>query len=342
MINFAIVGMGHIAKKHIQAIENTKDAVVGALCDTNADQLIEFEGKYPIYTDMEEMLKKQGNIDVVNICVPSGLHLPLSELAASYGKHLIVEKPMALSLEDSQAMIKEAKKKFVKLAVVHPNRFKPAIRLLKKAMDDGLLGKLSHANVTLRWNRNQAYYDQAPWRGTKKYDGGVLMNQSIHNLDLLLWLMGPVESVQAMTATRVRNIETEDVAVGMVEFKSGALGVIEAATTIYPENLEESIAVFGETGSIKISGKTANFIETWNIEGVSDEQRERLIQQVEEDPYGKPGHQWIIEDMICAIKEKRDPVISGADGLAPIILIDQMLQSAKTGTRILMNQEASL
>jgi UDP-N-acetyl-2-amino-2-deoxyglucuronate dehydrogenase len=339
MVKFAIVGMGHIAKKHIQAIENAEGAEIAAVCDTNPERLKEYEGTYNVYTDLEEMLQKQEDLDVVNICVPSGLHAPLAKIVAKYKKHLIVEKPMALTVEDSLDIIDEAKKANIKLAIVHPNRFRPAIRLLREMMDQGAFGKLSHANATVRWNRNQAYYDQAAWRGTKKYDGGVLMNQAIHNLDLLLWLMGPVRAVQAMAATRLRNIETEDVAVGVVEFESGALGVIEAATTIYPENLEESISIFGEKGSAKIGGKTANFIETWNFEGMSPEERDQHIAKIHEDPFGKPGHQWIIEDMVKAIQENREPIVNGYDGLAPVQLIEAFLDSAETGKRVVLNKE---
>ncbi|MBS4195735.1 Gfo/Idh/MocA family protein [Lederbergia citri] len=342
MIKFAIVGMGHIANKHIQAIDQIDNAQVAAVCDTNIDRLKEFEGKYPIYKDLEDMLQKQTDIDVVNICVPSGLHAPLAKIVASYGKHIILEKPMALNCDDSMEIIDAAKRANVKLSIVHPNRFRPVIQLLQETMSKGMLGKLSHANITVRWNRGQEYYDQAAWRGTKQYDGGVLMNQAIHNIDLLLWLMGPVKSVQAMSATRLRNIETEDVALGVVEFESGALGVIEAATTIYKENLEESIAIFGEKGSVKISGKNANYIETWNIEGISDEKRDEYIDRIKEDPFGKPGHQCIIEDMVTAIKEDRQPVVSGNDGLAPIQLIEAMLKSSETGERIILGKEKEI
>lgn len=201
-------------------------------------------------------------------------------------------------------------------------------------MDAGAFGKLSHANATVRWNRNQAYFDQAEWRGTKEFDGGVLMNQAIHDLDLMLWLMGPVESVQAMAATRLRKIETEDVAAAVVQFKNGALGVIEAATTIYPKNLEESLSIFGETASVKVSGRTANFIETWDIEGVSEEESQAAKEQVKADPFGKPGHQWIIEDMVQAVQENRNPIVTGEDGLAPVKLILSILESAETGKKV--------
>ncbi|ANB59893.1 Gfo/Idh/MocA family protein [Anoxybacteroides amylolyticum] len=337
MVKFAIVGMGHIAKKHIEAIENTEGAVLAAVCDTNPERLTGLPAEVKTYTDLETMLKENEDIAVVNICVPSGLHAKLTNIVANHKRHIIVEKPMALKVEDAEEMIRVAKENGVKLAVVHPNRFRPAIQKLKQKMEEGAFGKLSHANATVRWNRNQAYYDQASWRGTKEFDGGVLMNQAIHDLDLMLWLMGPVESVQAMVTTRLRNIETEDVAAAVVQFKNGALGVIEAATTIYPKNLEESIAIFGEKASVKISGRTANFIETWDIEGVTEEEKAQVIAEINNDPFGKPGHQCIVEDMIQAIREDREPIVTGEDGLAPVKLILAILESAETGRKVTLS-----
>jgi predicted dehydrogenase len=337
MINFAIVGMGHIANKHIEAIQNAEGAQLFAICDTNSERLNMIQDEHvKKYTDLEKMLGDNKEIDVVSICVPSGLHARLTKIVAEHKRHIIVEKPMSLKLEDAEQMIQYASENNVKLAVVHPNRFRPAIQKLKAQMDSGAFGRLSHANATVRWNRNQAYYDQAEWRGTKEFDGGVLMNQAIHDLDLMLWLMGPVESVQAMAATRLRKIETEDVAAAVVQFKNGALGVIEAATTVYPKNLEESLAVFGETASVKISGRTANFVETWDIEGVSEEEAEDVRVSVKLDPFGKPGHQCIVEDMVLAIQEDREPIVTGEDGLAPVKLILAILESAETGKKVVI------
>ncbi|QOR66285.1 Gfo/Idh/MocA family oxidoreductase [Cytobacillus suaedae] len=337
MIKFAIVGMGHIANKHIDAIEKAEGAELIAICDNNPERLKEVPTGVKTYTDLSNMLEENKDISVVNICVPSGLHARLTKIVAEHKRHIIVEKPMSLKLEDAEDMIKVAKENGVKLAVVHPNRFRPAIQKLKEKVESGVFGKLSHANATVRWNRNQEYYDQAPWRGTKEFDGGVLMNQAIHNLDLMLWLMGPVESVQSMVATRLRNIETEDVATSVVRFKNGALGVIEAATTIYPKNLEESISIFGETASVKIGGRNANYIETWDIEGVSEYEKKSVISEIETDPFGKPGHQWIIEDMVEAINENREPIVSGEDGMAPIKLILAIIESSEKGTQITLS-----
>ncbi|MDM5315052.1 Gfo/Idh/MocA family oxidoreductase [Fictibacillus sp. b24] len=334
MIKFAIVGMGHIAKKHVEAINEADGAELVAVCDAAAERLEEYSGKYETYTDLDEMLKMNQDIQVVNICVPSGLHARLTKIVAEHGRHIVVEKPMSLKLEDSEEMIKIAKENNVKLAVVHPNRFRPAIMKLREKMDQGVFGTMSHANATVRWNRGQAYYDQAPWRGTKEFDGGVLMNQAIHNLDLMLWFMGEVESVQAMAATRLRKIEAEDVAAAVVRFKSGALGVIEAATTIYPKNLEESLSIFGEKASVKIGGSNALYIETWDMEDGIEGEKESFNESIKDNPLGKPGHQWIIEDMVQAVQEDREPIVSGQDGMAPVKLILAILESAETGKEV--------
>jgi UDP-N-acetyl-2-amino-2-deoxyglucuronate dehydrogenase len=169
-------------------------------------------------------------------------------------KHIIVEKPIAMTTEDTNKIIDACKANNVKLAVVHPNRFRPVAQELRKIMEQGLLGKVSHASCIMNWNRNQEYYDQAPWRGTKQHDGEVLMNQAIHNLDLLLWFMGTPKQVFSMEATRLRNIEAEDVSGGTIKFNSGGLGTVEASTTVYPKNYEESITIFGEKGTVKIGG----------------------------------------------------------------------------------------
>jgi UDP-N-acetyl-2-amino-2-deoxyglucuronate dehydrogenase len=330
MINFAIVGCGHIAKKHAESIENAEGANLFAVCDTIPANMEYYFETYGVetYTDFDEMLQND-QIDVINICTPSGFHAPLAIKAANAGKHVVVEKPIALTRQDSDAIIEACAKNGVKLSVVHPNRFRPVMIELKKAMEENKIGKLSHGNATVRWNRNQEYYDQAPWRGTKAYDGGVLMNQAIHNLDLLLWFMGDVEEVYSMDATRLRNIETEDVSTGVVRFKDGSLGVIEAATTVYPQNLEETISIFGETGTVKIGGRNALYVDHWNVASMNEDETNQLIERVKQDPLGKPGHQWIIEDMISSIKEDRQPIVTGEDGKKALLLVLALNKSAE-------------
>ncbi|WP_284643829.1 Gfo/Idh/MocA family protein [Paenibacillus silviterrae] len=336
-IKFAIVGCGHIAKKHIESIEKSSITELVAVCDTNVDRLNEFKEIYNVegYLDLEEMLQKQVDIDVVNICTPSGLHKKLAVMVASYKKHVVVEKPIALTLEDANAIIEACEANKVKLSVVHPNRFRPAVQLLKEEMEKESLGKISHVNATVRWNRNQAYYDQAAWRGTKEFDGGVLMNQAIHNLDLLIWLFGEIDEVKSFTATRLRKIEAEDVAVSILKFKKGFLGIIEAAATIYPKNLEESISVFGEQGTVIIGGTTANWVKHIQIEGYSEESLKEKVLEIDNNPYGESGHYLIIEDMAqCVLQKDRIPLVSGEDGKEALKLVLAIYKSAESSNLI--------
>ncbi|MEK3910910.1 Gfo/Idh/MocA family protein [Paenibacillus sp. FSL H7-0331] len=330
MIHFAIVGCGHIAQKHAESIQFIQDAHLHAVCDTNRITLDDFIVKTGAigYTDYSEMLDDP-KINVVNICTPSGLHERLAVQAANAGKHIIVEKPVALTLAAVDRIEEACLRNGVKCAVVHPNRFRPAIVELKKMIDQGRFGTISHVNATVRWNRNQAYYDQADWRGTKAMDGGVLMNQAIHNLDLLLWLMGPVKRVHAITSTRLRAIEAEDVAAAILEFENGAVGVIEAASTIYPKNYEESISIFGETGTAVIGGPTASWIKHWVFEHSLPSENEQLIQIIEADPYGIPGHQRIIRDMVRAIRDDREPLVTLRDGRNALKLVLDIYAAAE-------------
>ncbi len=321
-----------LLKKHIESIQNSEIAELAAICDTNPERLKEFSEQYNVegFSSIEEMLQQRKEIEVVNICTPSGLHKPLAMIAANYKKHIVVEKPIALTMEDAEAIIAVCKENNVKLSVVHPNRFRPAMQMLKNTMANKLLGKISHVNATVRWNRNQAYYDQAAWRGTKQFDGGVLMNQAIHNLDLMIWLFGPIKEVQSYTATRLRQIESEDVAVSVVKFEEGFLGVIEAAVTIYPKNLEESISVFGEKGSVIIGGPTANWVKHIQIEAYNQEETDSLVNGIHNDPYGISGHSIIINDMAhCVINPNRYPVVSGENGKEALKLVLAVYESSE-------------
>lgn len=337
MNRFGIVGCGHIAKKHVEAIKSIEGAQLTAVCDTNKERLSLFAvDGVKGFTDLREMLN--ADVDIVCICTPSGLHRDLTIQSAKAKKHIIVEKPMALTLEDADAMIHACAENGVKLAVVHPNRFRPAVKLLHEQVKKNAFGKIGHANATVRWNRNQAYYDQAAWRGTKAMDGGVLMNQAIHNMDLLVWMMGEVEQVTSYEATRLRDIEAEDTSVSVIRFTNGSLGVLEAAVTTYPKNLEESLSIFGEKGTAIIGGPTANWIKHWAFEGLDEGEVERLQSEVSADPFGKSGHQCIIEDMIYAIKEGREPIVSGKEGRQALSLVVACNLSAEQGKAVYIDE----
>lgn len=329
-MNFAIVGCGFIAKKHTTAIENIAGANLVAVCD-KVNAAMEFYAttyQAATYNELSEMLSNE-KIDIVCICTPSGFHANLAVEVAEAGKHIIVEKPIAMTLEDSEKMLAASKEYGVKLAVVHPNRYRPVVRELKQLLDSGKLGTISHANCIVNWNRGQEYYDQAPWRGTKQFDGGVLMNQAIHNLDLLLWFMGTPTEVFSMEATRLRKIEAEDVSVGVVRFESGALASIQASTTVYPKNFEESITLFGEHGTVKIGGSNALYFENLEVAGMEAQEIIELKEKVKNDPWGTPGHQWILEDMIHAIQENREPAVTGEDGEMALKMVLKMYESAE-------------
>jgi UDP-N-acetyl-2-amino-2-deoxyglucuronate dehydrogenase len=329
-MNFAIVGCGFIAKKHAAAIEKIDAAKLVAVCDQVPATMEFYKEEYDAepYTKLEQMLEIE-DIDIVCICTPSGFHAAIAVQIAEAKKHIIIEKPIAMTVEDTDKIINACKSNSVKLAVVHPNRFRPVVQELRKIMDQGLLGKISHASCIVNWNRNQEYYDQAPWRGTKQHDGGVLMNQAIHNLDLLLWFMGTPDQVFSMEATRFRNIEAEDVSVGTIKFDTGALGTVEASTTVYPKNYEESITIFGEKGTVKIGGTNALYFEHLDLMDLTDNEIKDLKETIKADPWGTPGHQWIIEDMVNAINKGREPAVTGEDGKNALKLVLSFYESAK-------------
>jgi UDP-N-acetyl-2-amino-2-deoxyglucuronate dehydrogenase len=327
-LNFGIIGCGRIAYKHAEAIKKNEKANLLYVCDIIEERAVDYKNKYGAeryFTDYHEMLEMP-DLDVVNICTPSGMHAEMGIAAARAGKHVIVEKPMALSSIDADALINACDENGVKLAVCFQNRFNPPVQKLRRALEEGRFGKLTHASAVVRWFRPQDYYDQAPWRGTWAMDGGCLMNQSIHNIDLLQWMMGPVESVFGYTANNFRKIEAEDVGVAVLKFKNGALGVIEASTTIYPENLEETLAIFGEKGTVMLGGIAVNKIETWKFADSQDENLE-MEQQDVPNVYGF-GHDALIEDFIRAVIEDRRPYIDGREGIKSLRIVVGIYHSA--------------
>lgn len=330
-MNFAIIGCGFIAKKHALAIENIPSANLIAVCDRVPEMMEFYIEKYDVkaYVYSAEMLKDK-DIDIVCICTPSGLHAVIAEEVAAAKKHIVLEKPIAMTMEETDRIINAAKENDVKLTIVHPNRFRTAVQETKKILDQNLLGKISHANCIVNWNRGQEYYDQAPWRGTKTHDGGVLMNQAIHNLDLLLWFMGTPTEIFSMDATRLRNIEAEDVSTGVIRFENGALVNVQAATTVYPKNFEESITIFGEKGTLKIGGTNALYFEHLEIRDLRETEIKAIIDKVEADPWGTPGHQRILEEMIFALDNNIDPAVTGEDGKNALKLVLAFYESAES------------
>ncbi|HEX2718191.1 MAG TPA: Gfo/Idh/MocA family oxidoreductase, partial [Gemmatimonadaceae bacterium] len=265
-VRIALVGCGRIAGNHFDAIAQIEGLTLVGVSDTVAERAQaagEAQG-VPWFTSYEKMLREVES-DAVAICTPSGLHPQHGVLAARSGRHVVSEKPMAISLGAADELVRACDDAGVHLFVVKQNRLNPPIQLLKRAVDKGRFGRIYLANTTVRWTRPQEYYDQAPWRGTWEFDGGAFMNQASHYVDLIQWLIGPVESVVAKTATLARRIEAEDTGIAALKFRSGALGTIEVTMLTYPKNLEGSITILGEKGSVKIGGTAVNKVETWQF-----------------------------------------------------------------------------
>ena len=343
-IGFAIVGCGNIAPFHAEGICNTSGAELIAVCDKDEAKAKELAEKFSanVYFDYAEMLTRD-DIDVVNICLPSGLHAPLSIQAANAGKHVMVEKPLDITVEKCDSIIEACNKNRVKLATIFPSRFKASSMAIYKAIKSGRFGKLTLGDTNVKWYRSAEYYASGNWRGTWKFDGGgALMNQSIHYIDLIQYFMGPIESVTAHCSTIVKDIEVEDTAVAIVKFKNGALGTIEGTTTAYP-GLEAIVAVHGENGSAIIDGES---LVTWKFkdELPEDEQiRKELNKTISSgaaDPVSSldsAGHQLQINDMVAAINENREPMVNGENGKKSVEIIRAIYKSSENGgTKVML------
>jgi UDP-N-acetyl-2-amino-2-deoxyglucuronate dehydrogenase len=330
-----LVGCGRISKNHFDAISQVDGLELVAVCDMEAERARKAgeEQGVPYFTSLEKMLAGT-DCDVVTIATPSGLHAEQGVLAAEAGKHVVMEKPMAISLTGADALVHACDRARVQLFVVKQNRLNPPVQLLKRAVDKGRFGRLYLANCTVHWARPQEYYDQAPWRGTWEFDGGAFMNQASHYVDLIQWVMGPVESVIAKTATLARRIETEDTGVAVLKFRSGALGTIEVTMLAYPRNLEGSITVLGEKGAAKIGGTAVNKVEHWQFAEYDDD--DKLVDAVETNPpnvYGL-GHQGYYRNVLAVLRGEAKPDTDGRAGRKSLELILGIYESAKTGREI--------
>jgi predicted dehydrogenase len=333
-LNFAIIGCGRIAPRHAQALqtlEASQHLKLVAGCDIIESRVSHFAQTFACaaYNDYHALLENP-DIHVVNICVPSGLHAKIGIDAAKAGKHVLVEKPIALSLADADALIETCEQAGVVLGVVLQNRFNPPMRDLRALVDSGLLGRLMLGNATVRWYRPQEYYEDE-WHGTWAMDGGALMNQSIHHIDALQWLMGDVESVFAYAGTLGHRMEAEDVGVAVLRFRNGGLGSIEGSTVTWPENLEGSVALFGERGSVKVGGTALNRKVFWKVEGQLEHEREMLMRETVDPPsvYGYSHREQIIE-MAAAVREGRQPTTSGPEARRSLALVCAIYESVRT------------
>jgi predicted dehydrogenase len=337
-LRFALAGCGEVADKHAAAISALEECELAAVYDCGQKIAGDFAQRYAVkaYSDYQKLLQESG-ADVVSICSPSCFHAAMGITAAGAGKHVLVEKPMALSLEDADALIKACASAGVKLGVVHQNRFTPAVLKLRKAMEEGLFGKVTHANATVRWNRSKEYYDRKPWRRSTGMGGGVLLNQAIHNIDLLQWIMGRVISVFGYTASCLKRTADEDVGIAVLRFESGALGVIEAASTIYPKNLEETISVFGERGTVIIGGSSIGDIRIWKFDSQLSEDNSGGGNQ--HSGAGAPTHLSSIRDMAEAVITRRKPLVDGREGRKALEIILAIHESCADGKEVMLPME---
>jgi UDP-N-acetyl-2-amino-2-deoxyglucuronate dehydrogenase len=333
--DIALVGCGRISKNHFDAIAQTDGLRLSAVCDVDAGRARsagEAQG-VPWFTSVDELLRGAPS-DIVVLCTPSGLHGPQGIQAAHAGKHVLSEKPMATSLRAADELVEACDTAGVQLFVVKQNRLNPPVQLLRRAIEKERFGRIYMANVTVRWQRPQEYYDAAPWRGTWEFDGGAIMNQASHYVDLLQWLVGPVESVVAKTATQARRIEAEDSGAAVLKFRSGALGVIEVSVLTYPRNIEGSITILGEKGTVKIGGTAVNRVDHWTFADYDDD--DKLVDTVSTSPpnvYGF-GHLGYYQNVLAVLRGEGKPDTDGRAGRKSLELILAIYESAKTGETV--------
>jgi UDP-N-acetyl-2-amino-2-deoxyglucuronate dehydrogenase len=334
---FCLIGCGAIANKHITALKRLDNAEIVGAYDTDKKALEALAGKYqvPVFHDLGQMMAET-NPDVLDILTPSGVHADNILGTLPFNKHYVVEKPFALRLDQVDAILKECDVRGLKIFVVQQNRFNPPVRKLKEAIDQGRLGKLVLGSVRVRWSRDQNYYDQKPWRGTWAYDGGVLTNQASHHIDILIWMMGEVESVIAKTATRLAHIEAEDTGLAIIKFRNGALGLVEATTAARPKDLEGSISVLGENGSVEIGGFFMNELKLWAFKDSRPEDDE-IWQTWGTTPKELAwNHTEFFKDVISSLHSQSKGLIDGLEGRKSIEVINAIYESAETGKEVFL------
>src|SRR5436190_7588938 len=338
MIRFGLLGCGRIAKRHSDLLggKQIEGASLVAVCDPVRARADAIASKFgvPASYDIDSFLASK-DIDAVAVLTPSGMHPAHAIACARAGKHVVVEKPMALRLQDADDMIRACDLAGVKLFVVKQNRFNVPVVKAREALEAGRFGRLVLGTVRVRWCRDQAYYDQDAWRGTWAYDGGVLSNQASHHVDMLEWFFGDVVSVHARAVTALVNIEAEDTAIATLKFRNGALGIIEATTATRPNDLEGSLSILGEKGSVEIAGFAVNKIRHWQFSDAlpSDED---VIEKFSVNPpnvYGF-GHQAYYEHAVKCLQDQSPALVDGLQGRKSLELISALYESIETGKEV--------
>ncbi len=335
-LRFAIVGCGRISDRHTDAIAAHKErAELVAVCDTDAAALHKATTalQVPGYASLEQLLA-DSNADIVTLCTPSGLHPQQAVQVARAGRHVVTEKPMATRLVDGKKMVAACDEEGVHLFVVKQNRLNPTLQLLKRAIQKRRFGRIYMVNVNVFWTRPQEYYDSARWRGTWEFDGGAFMNQASHYVDLLDWLIGPIESVHAYTSTLERNIEVEDTGVANIKWRSGAMGSINVTMLTYPKNLEGSITILGEKGTVQVGGVAVNEIKHWEFaDQDEDDVRVKDSNYQTSSVYGV-GHPLYYDNVIRVLRGEAQAETDGREGLRSLETLIAMYTSARDGRRV--------
>ncbi len=335
-IKMALAGCGRISANHINAIKaHPGDLELVAICDADPNRLDTLKKELNVkpFTSYEQMLK-ESDADVIVLCTPSGLHAEQACLAAEYGKHVITEKPMATRWQDGIRMVKACDRAGVYLFVVKQNRHNATIKALKQAIDTDRFKRIYLVTSNVFWTRPQSYYSQDRWRGTWEFDGGAFMNQASHYVDLLDWLIGPVESVQSMMGTLARNIEVEDTGVLNIKWRSGALGSMSVTMLTYRKNLEGSITILGEAGTVKLGGPALNEIQHWEFEDNKDSADEiKKLNYEISSVYGS-GHQLYYENVIKVFRGEANPQTDGREGLRSLELLVSAYLAKKEGKTV--------
>lgn len=346
-MRYALIGCGRIATNHIKAVISNRLEFVAA-CDTEAEHIEKLLEKHGLknessirrYTDYKEMIEKN-ELDLVAIATESGVHAEIALYCIEHGINCIIEKPIAMSIQDADEIVRQSEKKGVKVCACHQNRFNIAVQEMRKALEAGRFGKISHGSVHVRWNRNENYYTQAPWRGRWASDGGALMNQCIHGIDLLRWMMGDeIEEVYGQTRQQLHSyLEAEDIGMAVVRFKNGSIATIEGTTNVYPQNLEETLYLFGEKGTVKLGGTSTNNIDVWQFADETEaDKSNKGLEEATSNVYGN-GHTSLYADMIEAIEKDRKPYVDVTAGRNALELVLAVYKSQKEGKPVTLPLE---
>jgi UDP-N-acetyl-2-amino-2-deoxyglucuronate dehydrogenase len=340
-IRIGVVGCGRISTNHFKAIEAHKDNLqLVAVCDNDPAALAAASGKYQVagYNSLNELLAKS-EVDLVALCTPSGMHPTQAIMTAQAGRHVMTEKPMATRWNDGLRMVRACDEAGVHLLVVKQNRRNATLQLVKRAMEKGRFGRIYMATINVFWSRPQSYYDSAAWRGTWEFDGGALMNQASHYVDLVDWLVGPVESVQAYVGTLARNIQVEDTATVGVRWRSGALGSVNVTMLAYPRNLEGSITILGERGTVRVGGVAVNEIQHWEFEKPEPEDEMVKTANYETTSVYGFGHPLYYDNVVKVLRGEAQPETDGREGLRSLELLIASYTSARDGRRVALPLE---